>query len=130
GGNDRYNFGDLGVGAFLCRKCGARGNGYDLLGKWLGISDFHECSRRVQEILKNLPADAPRLSARRRRSDDTRQKHLTERHEMWERGEPISEDDVVGRYLLRRVGFIPDAPEALRRLPDKCTTWMMARATH
>src|SRR5207249_1704697 len=85
---------------------------------------------RVQEILKNLPADAPRLSARRRRSDDTRQKHLTERHEMWERGEPISEDDVVGRYLLRRVGFIPDAPEALRRLPDKCTTWMMARATH
>jgi putative DNA primase/helicase len=134
GGDDRYNFGDLGVGAFLCRGCKAKGNGYDLLAKWLGPLDFHECSRRVQEILRTLPAEererARVIAPQRQANGVASQKQLADRHEMWERGVPISADDIVGCYLIGRVGFVPDAPDALRRLPDTCTTWMMARATH
>jgi putative DNA primase/helicase len=135
GGRDRFSFGDLGVGAFHCRKCGAHGNGYDFIGRWLGIPDFNDCSHRVREILKAIPTDTlagSRSLHRPARAGDgaASEKQLSERHEIWERGIPIKADDLVGRYLISRVGFVPEAPDALRKLPDKYTTWMVARATH
>jgi len=132
GGRDRFCFGDLGVGAFNCRKCGAHGNGYDFMGRWLEIPDFYDCSRRVQEILKGIPADtlAGSRSIHRQRANGASAKQLSERHRIWERSEPISANDNVGRHLIRRVGFVPDAPDALRTFPDTCTTWMVARVTH
>jgi putative DNA primase/helicase len=132
GGRDRFSFGDKGKGLFYCRQCKAQGNGYTLLGKWLGIPDFVDQSRRVQEILKSIPADtlARSRSLHRQRSDGASEKQLAERYEIWERSIPISTNGDVGRYLMGRVGFIPDAPDALRKLPDRYTTWMVARVTH
>jgi len=132
GGRDRFSFGDKGKGVFYCRQCKAQGNGYTLLGKWLGIPDFVDQSRRAQEILKSIPADtlARARSIHRQRAGGASEKQLAERHEMWERSVAISANDIVGRYLMGRVGFVPDAPDALRKLPDRYTTWMLARVTH
>lgn len=133
GGDDRFIYGDNGVGSFYCRVCKRKGNGYDFIGFLFGLGEFSEKREKVQQLLRGLPADVRAQAAApaaRNRRGTVDPKHVADRHEIWEeRSRPIRPDDPVGRYLMQRVGFIPKT-DALRTFPDKFTTWMAARATH
>ncbi len=104
GGTDRFTFDDKeGRGTFICRKHGA-GDGMQLAIESTGLP-FSECAARVDEIIRNVKPDSPRI--KREISDEERRAML---RQLWVEAKPLQEGDLVSRYLGTR-GLVADTPE-------------------
>jgi putative DNA primase/helicase len=126
GGTDRFTVMEPN-GNHYCRKCPARGNGYEFVKRFLGI-DYPDARRRVVKILRSLPpgvrqqmctaSSSPRKASR---------EHMDRRWVIWdEKASIITPHDPVYRYLHGRLGFVPQSTE-LRTLRDLTSTYMVAR---
>lgn len=103
GGRDRFRFDDRdGRGTFICSNCGA-GDGFRLLGLVKGW-DFREAVQHVEKIVGDFE---PR-KAKPRRSEAALRKEL---RDLWVATRPVTEGDIVDRYLRSRgiilAGFAP-----------------------
>jgi putative DNA primase/helicase len=128
GGDDRFTFRE-GNGIFFCRQCGRKGNGWDFIKLVLGTSDMVEVRRRVHQVIQTIPVDVRRHA--REFSYCSRRELTREQEEyrwsIWEeKSKPYTFNDPVGRYLNRRLGFLPETTE-VKILRDRYSTWMVAR---
>lgn len=100
GGTDRFSFTDkFGAGNYFCRGCGA-GDGFDLLGRFLGCS-FHEALTRVESICGIHVCKT-------QRSDEHAETHETPPMlKIWSEAHPIVQGDPVWQYLTER-GINPE----------------------
>ena len=109
GGKDRARFSDKdGRGTYICAQCGA-GTGIDLLIKFHGW-DFKRAATEVEAIIGDTVFQPPKPP---RSEEETR----AELNAMWKSGQPISVSDPAGKYLISRLGEIPDSP-CLRFVPS------------
>jgi putative DNA primase/helicase len=99
GGKDRFRFDDReGKGTWICNKCGS-GDGAELVKRVKGV-EFKEAARMIEGAAGKAGVRqswAPKSATR----DDLNQ--------LWMRAQPIMPTSVVGRYLMRRCGFIPNS---------------------
>lgn len=106
-GVDRFRFDDKERrGTWICSLCGA-GDGLDLIMKAWGF-DFREACSRVDAIVGNTkddPVAKPGMS-----SDDVRNALIN----VWRSSVPVSQGDLVHRYLASRRVDEVIYPEALR----------------
>jgi putative DNA primase/helicase len=127
GGKDRFRFLDTnGDGTFICNQCGA-GSGFDLLMKWRGV-DFTGAIELVRPLVPSSsmpPSPRPWQPAERPEAKSSPFERR-QREWLWAKARPITADDLVGRYLVRRCGFIPDTKE-LRAVITKDGAIMLAR---
>ena len=111
GGEDRYTFSDRnGDGDYLCRQCGA-GKGLRLVQAFKGW-DFKTAAHEVDQIIGNLPKDAPRT-----RPPLPKPVSIRELKRIWKASLPITPDNPAGLYLARRGIHLPLAV-TLRFVPE------------
>lgn len=107
GGKDRFRFDDLdGRGTYYCSQCGP-GDGFHLVQNYLGLDDFKDAARRVDEILGNTTI---RVRTPRPKPDG--------RSRLVRIGaglQPLTGDDPVSKYLAGR--GLMSAPATLRWHP-------------
>ena len=108
-GTDRYRWDNKdGRGTFFCSQCGA-GNGFDLLMRLNGW-DFVTTAKRVDEIVGNVDAEAPRP-----KMDEAKRVDLLNR--LWTGATKLAYGDPAFTYLSRR-GVLPKTiPGTLRYHP-------------
>jgi len=98
GGRDRFTYDDRhGDGDYICRQCGA-GKGINLIAKFRGW-DFAEACKRVDEIIGNLPKDAPAKKPARKID------HKAACNRLWASGRPVEKNDPVALYFEMRGGL-------------------------
>jgi putative DNA primase/helicase len=125
GGKDRFRFLDTnGDGTFICNQCGT-GNGFTLLRMWRGV-EFAEALQLLTPLVASMPAPARTWRTERQIEATSSSSEKRQRESVWAKGQPITEADLVGRYLLRRCGFIPDTKE-LRAIMAEDGAIMVAR---
>ena len=125
GGKDRFRFLDTnGDGTFICNQCGT-GNGFTLLMWWRGI-DFADALELVRPLVPSTPAPARTWRTERQSEMTSSPFEKRQRERLWAKGQPVSADDLVGCYLLRRCGFIPNTKE-LRAVIAEDGAIMVAR---
>lgn len=101
GGTDRFSFTDkFGNGNYFCRGCGA-GDGFDLLGRFLGCS-FHEALKRVEEACGLVVAESKSSRERGKSHDRDNEHEMAAMLKTWSQAHPIVEGDAVWTYLLGR----------------------------
>lgn len=114
GGKDRFTFDDRsGNGDFVCRQCGA-GKGIQLVARANGWS-YAEAAKRVDEVIGNLPKDAP---PKREPKKIDRSAML---NRLWKEGRPIENNSPAGRYLEMR-GGLSRSEHDLRYVPAMLDT--------
>ena len=96
GGEDRWSFTDRnGDGDFICRECDA-GKGLKLVQAFKGW-DFKTAAHEVDQIIGNLPKNAPRT-----RPPLPKPVSISELKRIWRAAREITPDDPAGLYLQRR----------------------------
>jgi putative DNA primase/helicase len=87
-----------GRGTWICSHCGA-GDGVEMVKQFLGL-DSKAALKRIDEILPQaLTAPAPKPK------DFDKEKRKIK--ELWHQSTLMTADDAAGRYLQRRLGFVP-----------------------
>ena len=110
-GTDRFTFSDRnGDGDYLCRQCGA-GKGLRLVQAVKGW-DFKTAAHEVDQIIGNLPKNAPRT-----RPPLPKPVSIRELKRIWGASLPIMPDNPVGLYLARR-GIHLQLAVMLRFVPE------------
>lgn len=108
GGKDRFRFTDYdGTGGFICNQCGA-GSGFDLVMRFKGW-DFRTAAAEVDKIIGSPIRPAAQTIAD--------QDHRPAMRALWRVSQPISAEDVAGKYLSSRCA-VTDYPQSLRFVPQ------------
>ena len=93
--------------------------------RWRGV-DFADALELVRPLVPSMPAPARTWRTERQMETASSPSEKRQREWLWAKGQPITVDDLVGRYLLRRCGFIPDTKE-LRTVIAEDGAIMVAR---
>lgn len=114
GGKDRFRFDDKGgTGSFICNQCGA-GDGIELVKRLRGV-EFKEAARLIEAQIGTAPVIATRQNGRAVQDDAARREEMAA---LWKRSQPITPDDLAGRYLHERTG-LTEFPSCLRFAADE-----------
>jgi putative DNA primase/helicase len=99
GGKDRFRFDDKeGKGTWICNRCGS-GDGAELVKRVKGV-EYKEAAKMIEGVAGKAGVRqswAPKTATR------------DELNQLWKRAKPIAPTSIVGRYLMKRCGIIPDA---------------------
>lgn len=127
GGKDRFSV-NADKGVFLCRQCGAKGDGIGLVRFVLGLS-FPDaltwlCGDRHEITPEEHRARAERAEASRRKSEAEgarrRADAIAQARRIWAEGKPAEGSPVRDYLALRGItrALLPDLPACLRYHPD------------
>lgn len=108
GGITRFRFDDKdGRGTFYCSHC-KPGNGVEFVMRFLNVN-FLEAAKKIESVAGAIPATIPTASP----SDDEKRAIC---RKIWSEAKPVTQDDPVSTYLLRRTG-INAVPACIRFHP-------------
>jgi len=106
GGEDRFRFADYDKGWFICNKC-TGGSGFDLLMRLNGW-DFKTAAAEVDKVIGGSDTSAAATTT------DTDPRPAM--RALWQSSQPITSEDVAGKYLRSRCA-LAEYPPSLRFVP-------------
>lgn len=119
GGRDRWRWDNKdNNGSGFCNQCDAKGSGFTILAKWLGLegrANFPKLLEKVASSISYCPEvdEKPETLRKHKISIERKRRYATK---IWERARPLFEDEKceVVKYLKRRGLELPFNSKALR----------------